>query len=496
MAAKRIYQLAKEFECEEKEIIEFLTGQGIKVGNRLSAVSEDAYSLLKAKFLAPPEPEPVPEPEPIPEPEPVVEKPAPDPQPEQQVEQAPAQGGGKKKKKKNKSLQASGGEQSAEQGANASNSNTTEQSETAAMTTQEVSLEAIEAANKFIEDYNLGMGKKKRKKLKPKLWTQIDAWAVLYGIKVDYPDSSPVKYWQGINKLSTKAFKLVNEFGISHRTPLAEMRETTSPIGQKYEPRKIFTEEENQLFAEQQGLLFITFGHGMGAVNDQLFALKMKAENMKKKYEHMDLVEYVMNPDDELRSKNCAPFMEVAEAIAYNISGIARRFKFFLENKERIALIVKCFFEWLDGYAKLKEQGADVAKLEKYLELEKKFVSLAEFFAFDNLLTGSKKPPLPFDKALTYLINYRDNLDDPDAERNFKYKVRGLINIIYKPKEYVFLYQFAGLEPNVDYRPPEVIAAEAEAAAKAAEQAEQAATAEETTTAEKEKPADDNTSEA
>ena len=73
MAAKRIYQIAKEFECDEKKIIEFLTGQGIKVANRLSAVSEDTYNLLKAKLFAPPPPPPPP---PEPKPEPVAETPA------------------------------------------------------------------------------------------------------------------------------------------------------------------------------------------------------------------------------------------------------------------------------------------------------------------------------------------------------------------------------------------------------------------------------------
>ena len=63
MATKRIYQLVKEFERDDKEIIAFLTSQGIKVTNKLSAVSEETYNMLKAKFMAPPPP---PEPEPQP----------------------------------------------------------------------------------------------------------------------------------------------------------------------------------------------------------------------------------------------------------------------------------------------------------------------------------------------------------------------------------------------------------------------------------------------
>ena len=109
--------------------------------------------------------------------------------------------------------------------------------------------------------------------------------------------------------------------------------------------------------------------------------------------------------------------------------------------------------------------------MEKYLKLEEKFVSLAEFMSFDNLLDGRKNKPKPFEIVLELLTNYRDNMDDPDAERDFKYKVRGVTNIIFKPKEYVFLYRFAELEPHKDYRPPEEIAA-AEAAAKAAAEAE------------------------
>ena len=108
--------------------------------------------------------------------------------------------------------------------------------------------------------------------------------------------------------------------------------------------------------------------------------------------------------------------------------------------------------------------------MEKYLELEEKFIELVEFMSFDNLLSYSKNKPQPFDTILEHLEAYRDNLDDPDAERDFKYKVRGVTNIIFKPKEYVFTYHFAGLEPNKDYRTPEMIAEyEAKKAAEAAQ---------------------------
>ncbi|MBQ9496326.1 MAG: translation initiation factor IF-2 N-terminal domain-containing protein, partial [Selenomonadaceae bacterium] len=75
---KRIFQLSKEFERDEKEIIAYLAEQGIKVSNRLSAVSEETYNMLKAKFMAPPPPPPEPpKPEPAPEPEPAVKESAP-----------------------------------------------------------------------------------------------------------------------------------------------------------------------------------------------------------------------------------------------------------------------------------------------------------------------------------------------------------------------------------------------------------------------------------
>jgi hypothetical protein len=147
-----------------------------------------------------------------------------------------------------------------------------------------------------------------------------------------------------------------------------------------------------------------------------------------------------------------------------------------MKNTERLENVLKNFFEWIDGYAKLKEEGADTAKVEKYLDLEKKFISMVEFMSFDNLIP--RKKLVPFDIILDLLNNYRDNLDDPDAERNFKYKVRGVTNLLHKPKEYVFTYQFADLEPQKDYRPPEEIAAaEAKAAAEAEAQAKAAAEA-------------------
>ena len=104
--------------------------------------------------------------------------------------------------------------------------------------------------------------------------------------------------------------------------------------------------------------------------------------------------------------------------------------------------------------------------------------------SFDNLVFHKRKKLVPFELALDLLNEYRDNMDDPDAERNFKYKVRGITNIIYKPKEYVFLFSFAGLEPNVDYRTPEMIAeAEAKKAAATAETAEKENPAEESSEA-------------
>ena len=235
------------------------------------------------------------------------------------------------------------------------------------------------------------------------------------------------------------------------------------------------TDEENQLFDEQRQLIFRRFGHGIGKVNDNLFALKNHAENMKARYEFMDFVEYLTNPDAELRSKERVPFMEIADDVAFCIGGIVRRVDFYVQNKERIINVVKNFFEWRDGYVKLKQQGAPADKLEKYLTLEKKFIDLVEYMSFDNLLFCMNKKVVPFDNALKLLNDYRDNMDDPDAKRNFQYKIRGVTLVIFKPKEFIFLYQLAELESGKDYRPPEEIAAKAAQAENSSDAASAAA---------------------
>ncbi len=459
MAAKRIYQIAKEFERDEKEIIAFLTEQGIKVGNRLSAVTEDTYNFLKAKYTAPPEPEPVPEPEPKPEPAPVVQEPAQPAPSAAPAEQTPAPAKKKKKKKKKKSDQIDEDElikeYEAEEAAQSAQGGTQPSSgDGLNAATRAVYHAAIASGNAFIKDYRMGMTKKQFNETRPKLVFNTDSWAVLQELKFDYPDTSAARYWQAMNKLSTRAFKLMNAYGLSHRELLAELRNLTAPLNEEYQPREIFTDEENQLFEAQQKLFFRMFSHGMGRVNDNLFAMKMHAEHMKAKYEMMDFVSYLTNPDDELRCENRVPFVDMVDAVTFSASGVARRAKFYESNKERIANAIKLLFEWREGYAALKEQGAPAEKVTKYLELEKKFVDLVEFMAFDNLL-GNGKKKIPFDTMLTLLIEYRDNMDDPDAERNFQYKVRGVTNIIYKPKEYIFAYRFAGLEAGKDYRPPE-----------------------------------------
>lgn len=472
---KRIFQMAKEFECDEKEIMAFLAKQGIKVSNRLSAVNEETYNMLKAKFMAPPPPpEPEPTPEPAPEPVPEVKENIP-----ASVEptEKPQPGDGKKKKKKNKQPQpAEQPQEDTPPNQEEATMKVVSEAKIANMDkrTQTVLFEGIMAGNEFIRRYSKNMGSvvetNGQKKAKPMLTWNMDTWGILYNMRFDFPDSSPVRYWQSVAKLMTRAFKLMNAFGLKNKENLATMREAMAPVGKNYEPREIFTDEENQKFAAQQLLLFQTFGHGMGLVNDNLYNLKLKAERMKVSYERMNFLEYATNPQAELRCNDRVPFDELLESVVYSVRGVARRFNFYFDNKERIDNIVKSFFEWLDGYAQLKEQGADAAKLEKYLELEEKFVDISEFMSFDNLLTIKKNRPQPFDIAVDLLQGYRDNLDDPDAERNFKYKIRGLTNVIYKPKEFVFLYRFAGLEPHKDYRPPEEIAA-AEAA-KAAEQKE------------------------
>lgn len=478
MAMKRIYQLAKEFECEEKKIIDFLTGQGIKVSNRLSAVTEDTYNLLKEKLFAPPPPEPQPQPQP--KPQPVAEQAAPaTPAPAEQTVAPPAQG--KKKKKKNKKPQ---GEEVAPELAELeefkdqpvpfmSGSDADEM-------TKAVYASAITAGNDFIGNY-VPTGKRRKK---AKLTRNMDTWQLMQDIIIEDPDASPICYWQSVNKLTTKGYKILQDYGLKNREILAEMREFVKLVGANYEPQEIFTGEENLTFEAQQKFMFLRFGHGMGKVNDNLFELKMYAERKKAYCEHMSFVDYLTNPDSMLETKIPMPFNALAETINYSIRSVIFHVDFYKEYKELIGAAIENFFAWIDGYKQLKEQGAPADKLEKYFKLMEKFFSMVEFFSFDNLVYVRKNMPAPFLTMIDYLNEYRDNMDDPDAERNFKYKTRGLASILYKPKEYIFLYQLAELEPHKDYRTPEMIA-EYEAK-KAAEEAAAQAQAE---SAEKENPA-------
>ena len=481
---KRIFQLSKEFERDEKEIIAFLATQGIKVSNRLSAVTEDAYNMLKEKFMAPPPPPPEPKPESKPEPAPEVKEVAPA-QPTTSTEQPQPVPSGKKKKKKNKQPQPApetppqDGESPPEEKPEKEVSDL--KLEHMERRTKNILFQGIMAGNEFIKRYSQNPGQTPlNKQKKPILTADMDVWGILFNHKVVDGDSSPVQYWTSVAKLMTRAFKILNGFGLLHREELAAMRDDMVPVGKKYEPREIFTDEENQKFAEQQRFLFLTFGHGIGDVNDNLYALKTKAERMKIRYEHMSFLEYVTNPQDELRSNERVPFMELAESVAHSLRGVVRRFEFYQTYKKRIDRIIQKFFEWIEGYAKLKEQGAPAEKLEKYLKLEGKFIDIVEFMAFDNNLVvksyDKKDKPSPFDTMVELLETYRDNLDDPDAERIFKYKVRGVTNILYKPKEYVFAFEFGDLEPMIEYRTPEEIAAyEAAKAAALAEKENPAA---------------------
>lgn len=485
MATRRIYQLAKEFEREEKEIIEFLTAQGIKVGNRLSAVSEDTYNMLKIKYTAPPPPppEPEPEPEPVVEPEPVAEaKPA----VEAEQTDAPA----KKKKKKKKSPQPADEQPDYDKVTKsirtAQITNAAEMSDVIDSKlglfdmnalhegTQEVYSQAIAAGNYFINNYDGILTKRQRRHTKAKLSAVPEPWVILKELKFDSPDSSPARYWQAVGKLVTRSFKAINEFGLTNREVLGQMRKFMAPE-KDFKPREIFTAEENALFDSQQKLLFRLFSHGLGTVNDNLYELKVVAEDFKRRYEMMNFASYVTNPADELRCADRVPFDELVDAIVYSISGIVRRVNFYNRYKSRLVRIMEIFHAWIDEYAQAKEQGVDAAKLERYLWFMKKFIDLASFFAFDNLTARNKiNKQMPFDTILDELIAYRQNMDDPDAERNFQYKVRGVTNIIHKPKEYIFIAHFANLQPGVDYRPPELKAA-AEAQAAEAQTAEVAA---------------------
>ncbi|MBQ6757842.1 MAG: translation initiation factor IF-2 N-terminal domain-containing protein, partial [Selenomonadaceae bacterium] len=274
---KRIFQMAKEFECDEKEIMNFLAKQGVKVSNRLSAVNEETYNMLKEKFMAPP-----PAPEPEPEPEPEVKEVTPAETPAELTEQPQPAPSGKKKKKKNKQPQpAEQNSEQAEQAQEPPPMKVVSEEKVANMgkRTQTALFEGIMAGNEFIQHYTQDFGSvvesDGKNKPKPLLSWNMDTWGILYNMKFDYPDSSPVRYWQSVAKLMTRAFKLLNAFGVKNKESLAKMRDAMSEIGKKYQPREIFTDEENQKFAEQQQLLFETFGHGMGLVNDNLYDLKL-----------------------------------------------------------------------------------------------------------------------------------------------------------------------------------------------------------------------------
>lgn len=492
MAAKRIYQIAKEFECEEKKIIDFLTAQGIKVSNRLSAVSDETYNLLKEKLFAPPPPppEPEPQPKPQPKPQPAAEQAAPTtPAPADQTGEAPAQGK-KKKKKKNKKPQGEEVDPDLAELEEFKGQPVPFMSDgDADEMTKAVYASAITAGNDFINNY---VPTAKRRK-KAHLARGMDTWQLMQDIIIEDPDASPICYWQAVNKLTTKGYRILQEYGLKNRELLAEMREFIKPVGMNYEPQEIFTDEENQKFETQQRFMFMRFGHGMGKVNDNLYELKMHAERKKAYCEHMSFVDYLMDPDCLLETKIPMPFNALAEAMAYSIRSVVFHVDFYKEYKELIGAAIENFFAWKDGYKQLKEQGAPADKLEKYFKLMEKLFNLIEFFSFDNLVYVRKNQPAPFLTIINYLNEYRDNMDDPDAERNFKYKVRGLASILYKPKEYIFLYQFGELEPHKDYRTPEMIAEyEAKKAAKAAEKAAaeaEAAAQAQADSAEKENPA-------
>ena len=428
--AKRIYEIAKEFVRDEKEIMEFLTAQGIRVANRLSAVSEDTYNMLKIKFTEPPKVE-------EPPPAPKVEQPAVKPESSAEEESA-AQPSPKKKKKANVAQpQPTDAAQ-----ADAPKAQAPLSKSEAAM--REIYKEAMRDGNEFIEHYTPS-GSKKHQPYGTAMGSELNAWGLMQSAKIIDAGDSPALYWQAVNKLTTAAFKSIQRFGLQHREEIAQMRDATKDIGDDYVPREIFTDEENARFAKQQRFLFTTFGHGQGAINDQLLALKIYCERMNVKFEQMNFVEYLTDPNCELDIKPRVPYEVMAEVITHSARSFPRKFNFFRRHKDVVLLALQTFFEWVDGYQKLKESGADEAKQQKYLELEEKFICLTEFMSFDNLLYVPKKEVIPYVNALEVFNAYRDDLDNPEAEEKFKYDLRGkVMYFLVKPKEFVFMWQLGG----------------------------------------------------
>ena len=427
--AKRIYEIAKELVRDEKEIMEFLTAQGIRVANRLSAVNEDTYNLVKTKFTEQPKVE---EPEP-----PKVEQPAPDAE-QPKAEQTDAASSPKKKKKKKAQQPTDGTQPPTIQMQQQSTS-------TLNAATQAIYDEAIKAGNEFIARYKQ-INEKKHDIAGNGIGQAFDSFGLLFSGKVYNADESPALYWRAVNKLTTAAYRKIQRFGLQHKEELAEMREAMKEIGAPYVPREIFTDEENERFAKQQRFLFDTFGHGQGALNDELLALKIYCERMGVKFERMNYVDYLTNPDSEFHVKPRVPYSVMSEVIAHGLRGFIRRYNFFRKNKETIALTMKTFFEWLDGYQKLKEAGAPEAKLQRYLELEEKFIYMTEFMSFDNLLRVPKKGVIPYVNAIEVLNAYRDDLDNPEALATFQYDLRGkVMYFLVKPKEFVFMWQLGEL---------------------------------------------------
>ncbi|MBR4382418.1 MAG: translation initiation factor IF-2 N-terminal domain-containing protein, partial [Selenomonadaceae bacterium] len=219
--AKRIYEIAKELVRDEKEIMEFLTAQGIRVANRLSAVNEDTYNLVKTKFTEQPKVE-EPEPPKVEEPAPKVEQPK-----AEQNDAAPSP----KKKKKNKAQQPPDGTQpptiQMQPQQNLSDLNAA---------TQAVYNEAIKAGNEFIGHYKQ-VNEKKTDIAGNGMGVAFDSFGLLFSGKVYNADESPALYWRAVNKLTTAAYRKIQRFGLKHKEELAEMREAMKEVGSPYVPR-------------------------------------------------------------------------------------------------------------------------------------------------------------------------------------------------------------------------------------------------------------------
>lgn len=236
-------------------------------------------------------------------------------------------------------------------------------------------------------------------------------------------DKSPIKYFGAVLSLTDELLKVLQDYEAAQAETIAEFLKISLKLSAKYTDNPNLTAEENSLLAERQKFLATRLELGIDAPKRRILSVKAQAERF---FERLDKISDGDNLICELAALQAEPradFDLLTESLARIITDAQHKADFFAEHKNLVVSVVNAQSAWSDSYKAFKTSlRAELSAIchddsiedeffaawyddwqKKRFAIEQRLLPLVEFALKGNLLDS-------FDGVLKILQDYRDEV--------------------------------------------------------------------------------------